>query len=147
MTFTMRKPCVCGCDVGRIVEKGAQDCVYCSQCGRWNYNAPRSETGKPTRSVSDRDSSIKPAKRAKVLLRATGRCELCGKKPSDEASLHVGHLLSVKDAESLGVSREDTDSMENLAAMCDECNLGLSEETVPLRLAAAIVIARSRNQQ
>lgn len=43
--FTMRRACVCGSTVGRVVEKGGQDTVTCLRCERFQYNAPRSETG------------------------------------------------------------------------------------------------------
>ncbi len=45
----MREPCkYCGGQRGRVERKGAQDCIYCATCGRWSYNAPRSETGNPS---------------------------------------------------------------------------------------------------
>lgn len=40
----MRRPCGCGEKVGVIQHKSGQDCVYCRSCGKWQYNAPRSET-------------------------------------------------------------------------------------------------------
>jgi ribonuclease HI len=44
--FTMRAPCRwCGGETGTITQKSGQDCVYCV-CGRYQYNAPKSETGR-----------------------------------------------------------------------------------------------------
>jgi hypothetical protein len=139
----MRKACACGSEYGEIRDRGAQDCVFCV-CGKFQYNAPRTETGKQVRTVSTVHSCIKPKLRARVLMRATGRCELCGKQPGDNASLHVGHLLSVKAAMDAGLSDAEINDDSNLAAMCDECNLGLGQEPVPLRLAVALVLSRAR---
>lgn len=75
-----------------------------------------------------------------MLLRANRTCELCGAS----GLLHVGHLLSVKHAIAAGLNDDEINGDENLAAMCEECNLGLAEEPVPLRLAVALAIARIR---
>lgn len=135
--ITMRAACSCGAQDGVIRPRGAQDCVFCVECDKFQYNAPRAETGKPVRHVKNRDA-LKPKRRAKILLRANGHCELCG----STGELHVGHLLSVDDGRRQGFKDEDLDSPENTCAMCDTCNLGLGKETVPLRFAIAIVMAR-----
>jgi hypothetical protein len=44
-TITMRKACVCGETIGKITLKGGQNCVYCCNCGKYQYNAPETETG------------------------------------------------------------------------------------------------------
>lgn len=139
----LRKPCGCGATAGQIETRNGQDCVFCLGCGRFQYNAPRVETGRKVRTVSTVHEGIKPNQRARILLRASRRCELCGK----EGLLHVGHLVSVKHGLANGLADAEINSDENLAAFCDECNLGLGEETVPLRLAVAMVLARVRNQQ
>jgi hypothetical protein len=142
--FVMRAPCrKCGGPTGRIEERGAQDCVFCSSCGAFQYNAPRTETGKKVRSVTTVHNGIKPNQRSRILQRATGRCELCGKRP-ETAALHVGHLLSVKDGLVRGLTELELNNDDNLCAMCDECNLGMGKQTVPLRLAVAMVMARLR---
>lgn len=138
--YSMRSPCPdCGSERGRISERGAQDCVFCFECGRFCYNAPRVETGKPVRHVRTR-SVVKPSVRARIIMRANTRCELCG----SSKDLQVGHLLSVDAAKEAEIPESDYDSEENLAAMCAECNLGLGSEPVPLRLAVAIVMARCK---
>ena len=44
----IREPCkFCGGQRGRVDRKGVQDCICCATCGKWFYNAPRSETGNP----------------------------------------------------------------------------------------------------
>lgn len=96
------------------------------------------------RSVATVHAGITARKRARVLLRATGRCELCGAQPPDVASLHVGHLISVRDGLDRGLTEVELNDEENLCAMCEECNLGLGREVVPLRLAVAMAMARVR---
>lgn len=137
----MREPCSCGESRGRIVEKGAQDCVYCIGCDRWQYNAPRTETGKAVRSVSTVHKAIRPKQRARILERANRHCELCGKG----GTLHVGHLLSVEAAMAQGLGDAEINSDENLCAMCDECNLGMGSNPVPVRFVVSLLMARLRN--
>lgn len=138
---SMRARCrYCGATEGRIETRNGQDCVYCLACGKHQYNAPKTETGRAERTVTTIHNGIKPKQRARIIERATGRCELCGAR----GNLHVGHLVSVKDALRLELTDAEINSDENLAAMCDECNLGIGENPVPLRLAIAMVMARTR---
>lgn len=144
--YRMRKPCgSCGVQLGRIEEKGAQDCVYCLGCDRWQYNAPRVETGKSIRTVTTVHNGVRPKQRMRILVRANRRCELCGATPSDTAKLHVSHMLSVADGLTMGLDETVINSDENLLCLCDECNLGMGKQTIPLRLAASIVKARFDN--
>jgi 5-methylcytosine-specific restriction endonuclease McrA len=117
-----------------------QDCVFCD-CGAFQYNAPRVETGRAVRTVKTVHDAIKPKTRRDVLLRASLACELCH---SWTKELHVGHLVSVADGITHGLTDDEINSEANLCAMCAECNLGLGKETVPLRLAVAMVMARVR---
>ena len=145
--YPLRKPCAgCGASFGRILERGAQDTVRCASCDRWQYNAPRTETGKAVRTVKTTHDAITSKTRARVLMRATGKCELCLCRPEDTSSLHVGHIVSVKNGHDFGLSDDEINSAENLAAMCDQCNLGIGKDTIPLRLAIAIQMARLRNK-
>ena len=135
----LRKPCASCCGTsGRIQTRNGQDCVFCL-CGRFQYNAPKTETGREVRCVSATRGGIKPRQRSRILNRATGRCEICGAK----GDLHVGHLLSVDQGTAQGVEPAELNCDENLACMCSECNLGLGNETIPLRLATAIIHARA----
>lgn len=141
MSFQMRAPCKnCGHEFGSIEMKGGQDCVYCGICGKHQYNAPKTETGRAVRTVTTVHNGIKPGQRSRILLRANSSCELCH---SVSKPLHVGHLLSVNDGVRQGLTDAEINSDENLAAMCDECNLGLSDEPVPVRLLIAILKART----
>ena len=141
--YRMRAPCPdCGCEIGDIEPKNGQDVVRCAapDCGRWCYNAPKKETGKPQAHVPTREG-IKPSVRALVLVRACGACELCH---SESKELHVSHLLSIEAGKFDGLNEDQLNSEENLAAMCAACNLGLGKMPVPLWLAIAIVTARCR---
>ncbi len=140
----LRKPCVrCGCTWGRITTKNGQDCVFCGGCGKFLYNAPKTETGRKPRTVTTIHNGITPRQRARVLNRATGRCEMCGCR----RELSVGHLLSVDAGVKLGMTEAVLNDDENLSAMCAECNLGIGREPVPLRLMCAILLARAANTE
>lgn len=43
--FFMRVPCTCGSDTGYITRVSQQDTVRCMVCDKFQYNAPRRETG------------------------------------------------------------------------------------------------------
>lgn len=138
--LSLRKACECGSDAGEVENRNGQWCVLCAQCGRYQYCASKVELGIETRSVSSSRSSIKPKQRFKILERANGACEVCHRH---EGVLHVGHLLSVADGTRLGLSESLINCDENLIAMCEECNLGAGKQTLPLRLVAAILHART----
>lgn len=134
----MRQPCKkCGGTFGKITTKGQQDCVYCD-CGTWNYNAPKTETGRKQRSVSTVHEAISTKKRWRIIERANGRCEVCGKRHD----LNVGHLVSVDCGVKMGMTELEINSDENLAAMCSECNLGLGKYPIPARMLVALIVAR-----
>ena len=141
--YPLRKPCLCTCETGYIRERNGQQCVYCGRCHRHQYNAPKSETGLAQRSVSSRPL-LKPARRARILERDNGACVGCHRS---DVILHVGHLLSVEDGRRLGASEDEIWSDENLAAMCEECNLGFGKLTVSLRLVYRILQARVARQE
>lgn len=137
-SYELRNPCKrCGSLSGRIETKGNQDCVYCD-CGTFQYNAPKTETGREVRTVERVHKSIRPKDRASVLMRANGRCELCGSR----INLHVGHLLSVEAGLRLGMNELQLNDPENLCAMCEACNLGVGKEPIPARFLMALVLAR-----
>jgi 5-methylcytosine-specific restriction endonuclease McrA len=143
--YKMREPCRgCGHEFGKVTETGAQDVVRCSDCNRFCYNAPRTETGKKVRTVQTVHEAIKPKLRARVIAGANGRCQLCGKGPESGATMHVAHMVSVKQGLENGMTDAEMNSEANLICACDECNLGLGEETIPLRLALAMIMAKTR---
>ena len=42
----------------------------------------------------------------------------------------------------IGLTDDEVNDDENLAAMCEECNLGIGKQPLPLRTAIAILRAR-----
>jgi hypothetical protein len=140
MTHPLRRPCQCGATEGTINTRNGQDCVFCAACGKYQYNAPKTETGRKPRTVANVHTGISASQRTRILTRATGRCELCGAG----GNLHVGHLLSVEVGLKHGLADTEINADENLAALCDTCNLGMGKEVVPLRLAIAMILARTR---
>jgi 5-methylcytosine-specific restriction endonuclease McrA len=135
----MRAPCAkCGCAVGRIYAKGSQDCVYCLECGAFQYNAPRTETGKEVRTLQT-IRGIPPSQRSRILERAHGRCELCGSRND----LTIAHILSVKDGFDF-LTDVHLNSDDNLMALCAECNSGQGHHSMPPWLVAALLYQRNR---
>lgn len=136
MTYKMRSPCVaCAEETGEIVPRNGQDCVFCAGCRRFAYNAPRVETSRAVRSVSTVHDGIKPKQRVRILLRAAGRCELCGAG----GFLHVGHLLSADDGLEAGLTEMELNDDTNLAALCEVCNLGMGSLSIPPVLFVALL--------
>ena len=137
--FTLRAPCAhCGNLEGLITEVSGQAVVRCSECSRFQYNAPKTETGVKPRTVAGTHDGISPSKRSRILERATGRCELCG----SSQNLHVGHLLSVLDGQAAGFSDYEINSDDNLAALCESCNLGMGSLAIHPRLYVALLRRR-----
>lgn len=139
--WQMTRPCKqCGHQGDGIIRaKNGQDVVYCGACGKYaGYNAPRTETGRAIRSVSSRPG-IAPSKRSRILARDNYTCVLCHR---NDAPLHIGHLISVDVGLRQGLSELELYDDENLAAMCDECNLGLGSTPVSLRFAVALLKVR-----
>jgi hypothetical protein len=143
--YVMRSPCPkCGNTGGRIEERGSQDVVRCIACDAYCYCAPKAETGKPQRHVRSREA-ISPKQRARIIVvRANARCEICGKAHTALEPLHVSHMVSLDSGHEMGLTDDELNTDENLAAMCAECNQGLGAEPVPLRLMVRLVMARLR---
>lgn len=119
----LRTPCSCGGATGTINTRSGQDCVYCNDCRRWQYNAPRTETGREVRSLASRPD-IKPSLRAAILAEHDHACVSCGRHAPDVV-LELDHLISREDAERNGFLDDPIiDSRWNLAPMCQECNSG-----------------------
>ena len=138
-SYQMRAPCPsCDCMIGRIEERNGQDTVRCNACDRHCYNAPRVETGRAQRSSSTVHAAIKPKQRARILMRASSKCEVCGAR----GILHVAHIISVDSGLNFGLTEVEINDDENLLCMCEQCNLGLGKEPMPLRVAIAVLRAR-----
>jgi hypothetical protein len=139
--WAMRNPCKRGCDSteGYIRwQVNGQDLVYCAWCGTYQYAAPKTETGRAVRSLTARGDCIKPKQRTRILTRDGGRCLICGNAPP-EVIVTVGHILSHKDGEELGLAEEQIDSDVNLMAQCERCNSGLGRTSLTPWLYVALL--------
>lgn len=115
--------------------------MYC-QCGAWVYNAPRTETGRAVYSLASRPD-ITPSQRSRVLAAHDYRCVGCG-RDSFDVVLHLGHLISLKDAEEHGFIDDPVVHSEwNLAPMCAECNSGLGPTSVGVRLMYRLLLIKA----
>ncbi len=38
---TMRRPCSCGHALGYVILKNGQQCMYCENCNKFQYNKPK----------------------------------------------------------------------------------------------------------
>lgn len=139
-THPLRKPCAnCGNTTGHIDTRNGQDCLFCTKCQKWQYNAPRTETGRPTRSHRTRPD-IPATQRARILDRDNATCVVCHRQ---DTALDAGHLLSVDQGRQLGLTDAELYDDENLAAMCSACNSGYSNRSVNPRLFIAVIRART----
>lgn len=127
---------------GQRTNKNGQAMINCAACGAWVYNAPKAELGEEPSQVRTR-RNIKPGKKTRILSRDNHTCVACH---SPDRPLHVGHLVSLEDGRALGATDEELDDEANLAAMCDECNLGLGRESVNPRLMLRCIRANIRNR-
>ena len=59
-----------------------------------------------------------------------------------DVNLQVGHILSVKAGIDQGLTEVDLNDEENLIAMCEQCNLGIGEISLPLPMCLRILKAR-----
>lgn len=135
MSFPMRQECQkCGSSEGYIVTRSGQDCVHCQVCNKWQYNAPRTETGRKVRTIKTSHAGITAKVRTKVILRAGARCELCGAT----GDLEVGHITSVNSAYALNWLDVQINHQSNLCALCPACNSGIGAETIPMEVAQRI---------
>jgi hypothetical protein len=129
----------CGSKQGFITAVGTQNVLRCNGCERHLYNPSRVETGDKPRTLATTHEAIKPAKRLKIIERASGRCETCGSR----SLLQVGHVVSVADGHKLGMADSVINSDENLICQCAECNSGQGRGTMPLRMYVAILKVRA----
>lgn len=145
-SWPLKAACTCGQPAGAegvLDQVGPHLRLSCAVCGARNPNNSTSiskrEVDEDVRSVSSRPD-IKPSQRARILQRAGAACELCHRT---DRPLHIGHFLSLKEGREVGASDIELYDDENLLALCDECNLGLGEETPPARMLLLILRART----
>jgi 5-methylcytosine-specific restriction endonuclease McrA len=128
---TMREPCRdCGGLDGVIRTRNGQDTVWCAQCNRYAYNAPRTETGRPRRSLRT-NRKISPSQRARILLRDGCTCFMCGRRDN----LVIAHIVSLRDGYADGLSDKLLYCDANLITKCQECNAGVGDASIsPYRM-------------
>lgn len=120
--------------------RNGQAVVYCDGCGSYRYNAPKKERGLVPEHL--RRDGISPSVRYRVMERASFRCEFCG-SAADEGVMHVGHLLSVDDCRTWGLDDRFADEFENLAWLCESCNLGMGARSFTLHQALVFCLRRA----
>jgi 5-methylcytosine-specific restriction endonuclease McrA len=139
----MREPCPrCGCGDGTVAMVNGQDTVRCAECERFCYNAPRTETGRPRRSLRTRPQ-VSPGQRARILLRDNLACVMCGRRER----LEVGHIISVRDGRALVLSDAVLFGDDNLVAMCASCNSGLSSKSIPAHRFLVLLALRAKQMR
>lgn len=113
----------CGAEnkVWDITESGPGMRASCPQCGAYIKFVSKKDLDLPARSV--RSSTIKPQTRFRILARDGMRCVACGRSADDGVILHVDHIIPVQ--------HEGDDDEENLITLCEECNLGKSDNHSP----------------
>ena len=137
--ITLRSRCVqCGNTKGYIEERNGQNCVFCASCRHFAYNAPKTETGQKPQSIASVHKGISPSRRHRIIERATARCEFCG----NATHLHISHILSVTDGLALGLTESELNADDNLALLCDYCNLGMGKNSFNPRLYVALLKRR-----
>jgi len=136
--YPLRNPCgKCGETRGRIQPTGLQDVVRCLN-GHFQYNAPRTETGKQPRTLQT-IRHTPPSQRYRLFERAHGRCELCG----STEMLTIDHFLSVAEGFDF-LTDAQIESDENKCVLCAECNSGKAHHVAPIWLLAAVLYRRTK---
>jgi 5-methylcytosine-specific restriction endonuclease McrA len=144
-TFRVGRSCrSCGSDIATVRPSGQHLSAWCAVCRAFSYHLPRTEVGLATRPVSDVRPRLPARRRAQILARDNGRCVLCGRSAAEDVQLTVGHLVSVKDGQRLDVDEALIWDDLNLAAMCDTCQLGLNDQSVPVVVFLALALLRAQ---
>jgi len=135
-------------DKNEILRGNHQDCGYdvmlkwvtrsmavqatCSHCQKHVKNISKSRLGMGTKSLTPSyRREITASRRFEALMRSNGMCETpyCSFVGRDK--LVVDHMYSLKDAADDGVREPWIHSLDNLAALCPECNSGKGRKSFP----------------
>lgn len=124
-TIRMRAFCEnCGGQSGTVTDRNGQNVVNCAGCGRYQYCAPKRETGQRPMNLQER-IGVKPSVRARILRDWDHRCAYCGTDAfQTNGGLHLAHLIDRQDAHRYGLLDELIDDPVNLVPACAACNLG-----------------------
>ena len=105
-------------DAAWVLKNGAARWdLFCVDCGEKDGSVQKNVLLGGRRVVRRDDNAFQ---RTDVLERAGRRCELCC---AEGVPLHVGHCLSVKDANALSVPSTVRESLWNKCALCEACNV------------------------
>ena len=146
------KPCKhCGGYNVTLRMHGMQVRADCSSCKRrngesvWVKFIEKARLQMPTlHHTPDYRREIKPKQRQEAFKRANYTCELCGKYALGD--LHADHMYSLADARDNGDINEPwVTSLDNIAALCGECNSGKGRSSFPLEIRNAIRKRREDN--
>lgn len=135
----------CGYSLTIVCANGPHLSKSCVQCNKFIGHVSRVDAGVKERTSQSIHSSIPERIKNEVRMRAGCKCEICG-VPSYKTQLHIAHLISVNDGLRFHIPTSILNSLENLALFCDECNLNMGSETVPLRIAVIITAIRTRSK-
>lgn len=129
-----------------LMQKGPNHYKVCLRCDKRQHEKvwlSKVEAGIEKRSVQSTHQRIKPKTRAKIIDRASARCEMCGAR---NVILHVGHFISVDEGHRAGMTDDEINSDENLYCSCEECNLGQGSRPVSIRILVNIIRGRMSNE-
>ena len=136
----MRAACRCGSNDGVIATVNGQDTVRCAKCNRYCYNAPRTETNRPRRTVRSRPQ-VSASQHQRIFVRDRRECFICGRRGGD---LHLGHIISLRVGQLMGMTDRELFHDENLVVLCAEHNLGQGSDTLPLPFVVAMLRVSGR---
>lgn len=114
-----------------VKHKGPHIEVTCGKCQRHIKFIKKTDCGLNQRNKQKSRANqyvIKPAIRARILLRDKGTCQLCG---ATNTQMHVDHKQSVNHAIKQGWQSTDINSDNNLWTLCETCNLGKKANCIP----------------
>lgn len=101
--------------------------LKCEVCGGdicTNWEGQKYCSKECRESVYNMDKDYQPSNQFFwVYVRDGMRCQVCGKTPKDEISLHADHVYPVSEG---GATNE-----ENLITLCSECNIAKSNKILP----------------
>jgi len=105
-----------------IEFKSGETLIDSDEVSKGDKNALSRGHNKEARRHIVKSRSIPLNIRVKVLNRDNFRCVFCGKSPATDVGvkLHVDHVVPF--------SKGGTNSLDNLQSLCEQCNLGKSNE-------------------
>ena len=141
----LRATCpVCGYDQGVIEYRNGQDTVFCDCCRKFQYNAPKTETGREAHTMRTVHAGITASRQDRIFRRDEFRCLICGRGRADDMNLTIAHILSVNEGLALAekgwpLTEYEVNNDANLMTLCETCNSGQSQRSLEPWLYAALL--------